>query len=44
LLSDRASVITGQVIHLDGGLLSRASWPTNAAPYEPPATRSNPDN
>lgn len=37
LLSDRASVITGQVIHLDGGLFARASWPTNAAPYQPPA-------
>jgi NAD(P)-dependent dehydrogenase (short-subunit alcohol dehydrogenase family) len=36
LLSDRASVITGQVIHLDGGLFARASWPTNAAPYQPP--------
>jgi len=36
LLSDRASVITGQIIHLDGGLFSRASWPTNSAPYEPP--------
>ena len=36
LLSDRASIITGQVIHLDGGLFSRASWPTNAAPYQPP--------
>jgi NAD(P)-dependent dehydrogenase (short-subunit alcohol dehydrogenase family) len=36
LLSDRSSVITGQIIHLDGGLFSRASWPTNAAPYEPP--------
>jgi len=36
LLSDRASVITGQVIHLDGGLFTRASWPTNAAPYQPP--------
>lgn len=36
LLSDRASVITGQVIHLDGGLFSRATWPTNAAPYEAP--------
>jgi NAD(P)-dependent dehydrogenase (short-subunit alcohol dehydrogenase family) len=40
LLSDRASVITGQVIHLDGGLFSRASWPTNAAPYQPPPTHS----
>lgn len=38
LLSDRASVITGQVIHLDGGLFTRASWPTNAAPYQPPPT------
>jgi NAD(P)-dependent dehydrogenase (short-subunit alcohol dehydrogenase family) len=37
LLSDRASIITGQIIHLDGGLFSRASWPTNAAPYQPPA-------
>ncbi len=36
LLSDRASIITGQVIHLDGGLFARASWPTNAAPYQPP--------
>lgn len=36
LLSDRASVITGQIIHLDGGLFARASWPTNAAPYQPP--------
>ncbi len=36
LLSDRASVITGQVIHLDGGVFARASWPTNAAPYQPP--------
>ena len=40
LLSDRASVITGQVIHLDGGLFTRASWPTNAAPYQPPSTPS----
>lgn len=36
LLSDRASIITGQIIHLDGGVFARASWPTNAAPYEPP--------
>lgn len=39
LLSDRASVITGQVIHLDGGVFARASWPTNAAPFEPPPAR-----
>lgn len=28
LLSDRAAVITGQIIHLDGGLFARAPWPT----------------
>lgn len=39
LLSDRASIITGQVIHLDGGLFVRAAWPTNAAPFEPPPPR-----
>jgi NAD(P)-dependent dehydrogenase (short-subunit alcohol dehydrogenase family) len=39
LLSDRASIITGQVIHLDGGLFTRAAWPTNAAPFEPPPPR-----
>ncbi len=27
LLSDRASIITGQCIYLDGGLFSRAHWP-----------------
>lgn len=31
LLSDRASIITGQIIHLDGGLFVRAPWPTPAA-------------
>lgn len=31
LLSDRAAVITGQIIHLDGGLFVRAPWPTPAA-------------
>lgn len=36
LLSDRASMITGHILHLDGGVFARASWPTNAAPYEPP--------
>jgi NAD(P)-dependent dehydrogenase (short-subunit alcohol dehydrogenase family) len=39
LLSERASIITGQVIHLDGGLFVRAAWPTNAAPFEPPPPR-----
>lgn len=39
LLSDRASIITGQIIHLDGGLFVRAAWPTNAAPFEPPPPR-----
>ncbi|WP_179475767.1 SDR family NAD(P)-dependent oxidoreductase [Mycolicibacterium vinylchloridicum] len=28
LLSDRANAITGQLIHLDGGLFVRAPWPT----------------
>lgn len=41
LLSDRASIITGQVIHLDGGVFARASWPTNAAPFEPPPARAD---
>ena len=31
LLSERASVITGQIIHLDGGLFVRAPWPTPPA-------------
>lgn len=31
LLSDRAAVITGQLIHLDGGLFVRAPWPTPAS-------------
>lgn len=43
LLSDRASIITGQVIHLDGGLFSRASWPTNAAPFQPPPSSKQAD-
>jgi NAD(P)-dependent dehydrogenase (short-subunit alcohol dehydrogenase family) len=28
LCSDRASIITGELIHLDGGLSARAAWPT----------------
>ena len=40
LLSDKASIITGQIIHLDGGLFSRASWPTNSAPFQPPPMSS----
>lgn len=43
LLSDRASIITGQIIHLDGGIFARASWPTNAAPFEPPPARPDLD-
>lgn len=39
LLSDRSSIITGQIIHLDGGVFARAAWPTNAAPYQPPAEK-----
>jgi NAD(P)-dependent dehydrogenase (short-subunit alcohol dehydrogenase family) len=27
LCSDRASIITGELIHLDGGLTARAAWP-----------------
>lgn len=36
LLSDRASIITGEVIHLDGGVFARAPWPTDDKPWEPP--------
>jgi NAD(P)-dependent dehydrogenase (short-subunit alcohol dehydrogenase family) len=28
LLSDRASILTGQVIHLDGGMFEKAHWPS----------------
>ena len=35
LCSDRAAVITGQVIHLDGGLLVGAAWPPTLAPRVP---------
>lgn len=43
LLSDRASIITGQIIHLDGGIFARASWPTDAAPFVPPPARPDMD-
>ncbi len=36
LCSDRSSIITGEVIHLDGGLFSRAAWPSVAAQRIPP--------
>ncbi len=36
LLSARAAIITGEIIHLDGGVFARAPWPTNDAPFEPP--------
>jgi NAD(P)-dependent dehydrogenase (short-subunit alcohol dehydrogenase family) len=36
LLSDRASIITGEVIHLDGGLFAKAAWPSTTAPRVPP--------
>lgn len=28
LLSDRSSILTGQIIHLDGGLFEKAHWPS----------------
>jgi NAD(P)-dependent dehydrogenase (short-subunit alcohol dehydrogenase family) len=28
LLSDRSSIITGELIHLDGGMFSKAHWPS----------------
>jgi NAD(P)-dependent dehydrogenase (short-subunit alcohol dehydrogenase family) len=28
LCSDRASIVTGELIHLDGGMSTRATWPT----------------
>lgn len=36
LLSDRASIITGAVIPLDGGVFARAPWPTDDKPWVPP--------
>jgi NAD(P)-dependent dehydrogenase (short-subunit alcohol dehydrogenase family) len=39
LCSERASIITGQTIHLDGGLFARAPWPQTSAPRVPPPPR-----
>jgi NAD(P)-dependent dehydrogenase (short-subunit alcohol dehydrogenase family) len=36
LLSDRAAVITGEILHLDGGLFAKAAWPSTTAPRVPP--------
>ena len=36
LLSDRASIITGEIIHLDGGLFAKAAWPSTTTPRVPP--------
>jgi NAD(P)-dependent dehydrogenase (short-subunit alcohol dehydrogenase family) len=36
LLSDRASVITGEIVHLDGGLFAKAAWPSTTSPRVPP--------
>jgi NAD(P)-dependent dehydrogenase (short-subunit alcohol dehydrogenase family) len=36
LCSERASIITGQAIHLDGGLFARSHWPATSAPRQPP--------
>jgi NAD(P)-dependent dehydrogenase (short-subunit alcohol dehydrogenase family) len=37
LLSDRASVITGEILHLDGGLFAKAAWPSTTAPRVAPS-------
>lgn len=42
LLSDRASIITGSVIHLDGGVFARAPWPTDDKPWQPPPLLDKP--
>jgi NAD(P)-dependent dehydrogenase (short-subunit alcohol dehydrogenase family) len=39
LCSDRSSIITGEVIHLDGGLFNRAAWPSVAARRIPPPAK-----
>jgi NAD(P)-dependent dehydrogenase (short-subunit alcohol dehydrogenase family) len=41
LCSERASIITGQVIHLDGGLFARSHWPSTSASRQPPPPRSS---
>lgn len=44
LLSDRASIITGEIIHLDGGVFARAPWPTDDKPYQPPPPLAGKEN
>jgi NAD(P)-dependent dehydrogenase (short-subunit alcohol dehydrogenase family) len=42
LLSDRSSLITGQVLHLDGGLYAKSSLPSVTTPRVPPPPVSSP--
>lgn len=41
LCSDLSSIITGEIIHLDGGLFSRAAWPSVAAQRIPPKDQAD---